>query len=100
SRLPGVTARTIVDRAALERDLEAARGRGYALAVEELEPGLSVVAAPGFDAGGGGVAALAVSGPTSRLTEHRLGLLGRVAIEQAHAVSARLGYEGSLQDLL
>jgi DNA-binding IclR family transcriptional regulator len=100
ARLQRVTDRTITDRAALERDLGTARTRGYATAVDELEPGLSVVAAPVFDAGGGVVAALAISGPASRLTEHRLALLGRVAVEQAHAVSARLGYEGSLEDVL
>jgi DNA-binding IclR family transcriptional regulator len=99
-RLQAVTDRTIVDGAALQRELEAARARGYATAVDELEPGLAVVAAPVFDADGSVVAALAISGPASRLTEHRLALLGRVAIEQAHALSARLGYEGSLEDVL
>jgi DNA-binding IclR family transcriptional regulator len=76
------------------------RRRGYATLVDELEPGLSVVAAPVFDAGGTVVAALAVSGPTARLPAHRLALLGRVAIEQAHAVSERLGYRGALEDAL
>jgi IclR family acetate operon transcriptional repressor len=99
-RLERLTDRTLVDRAALEADLEAVRGQGYATLVDELEPGLSVVAAPVFDAGGAVVAALAVSGPTSRLPAHRLALLGRVAIEQAHAVSARLGYRGALEDAL
>jgi IclR family transcriptional regulator, acetate operon repressor len=94
ARLERLTDRTIVDPAALQRDLEGVRARGYATLVDELEPGLSVVAAPVFDAGGGVVAALSVSGPTSRLPEHRLALLGRVAIEQADAVSARLGYDG------
>jgi DNA-binding IclR family transcriptional regulator len=100
ARLEPVTAATIVDRAALERDLEAVRGRGYATVVDELEPGLSVVAAPVFDADGGVVAALAVSGPTTRMPDHRLALLGRVAIEQAHAVSVALGYPGALEDAL
>lgn len=99
-RLERLTARTIVDRAALETELEAVRGRGYATLVDELEDGLSVVAAPVFDAGGAVVAALAVSGPTARLPAHRLALLGRVAIEQAHAVSQRLGYRGALEDAL
>jgi IclR family transcriptional regulator, acetate operon repressor len=94
ARLERLTDRTIVDPAALQRDLEGVRARGYATLVDELEPGLSVVAAPVFDAGGGVVAALSVSGPTSRLPEHRLALLGRVAIEQADAASARLGYDG------
>jgi IclR family acetate operon transcriptional repressor len=100
AQLEPLTPRTIVDRPALERDLQIVRDRGYATAVDELEPGLSVVAAPVFDAGGGVVAALAVSGPSARLDAHRLGLLGGVAIEQAHAVSVRLGFAGSLQDAL
>jgi IclR family transcriptional regulator, acetate operon repressor len=100
ARLEPLTSATIVDRAVLEGDLEAVRGRGYATAVEELEPGLAVVAAPVFDADGGVVAALAVSGPTARMPDHRLVLLGRVTIEQAHAVAVRLGYQGALEDAL
>jgi IclR family transcriptional regulator, acetate operon repressor len=99
-RLERFTARTMVDRAALRADLDGVRARGFATLVDELEDGLSVVAAPVFDAGGGVVAALAVSGPTARLPSHRLTLLGRVAIEQAHAVSERLGYRGALEDAL
>jgi IclR family acetate operon transcriptional repressor len=99
-RLERFTDRTMVDRAALAADLEAARGRGYATLVDELEPGLSVVAAPVFDAAGTVVAALAVSGPTARLPAHKLTLIGRVAIEQAHAVAERLGYRGALEDAL
>ncbi|MEA2322828.1 MAG: hypothetical protein QOD81_2678 [Solirubrobacteraceae bacterium] len=100
ARLPRFTGRTIVERPALEADLDAVRARGYATLVDELEDGLSVVAAPVFDTGGRVVAALAVSGPTTRLPEHRLALLGRVAIEQGHAVSARLGWDGALEDIL
>jgi DNA-binding IclR family transcriptional regulator len=91
-RLERLTPRTLVDRAALEEDLAAVRERGYATLVDELEPGLSVVAAPVHDAGGSVVAALAVSGPTTRLPPHRLAVLGRVAIEQADALSERLGH--------
>jgi IclR family transcriptional regulator, acetate operon repressor len=100
ARLERLTAHTIVDRTRLERELKIVGERGYATVVDELEPGLSVVAAPVFDAGGGVVAALAVSGPTARLNAHRLSLLGGVAVEQAHAVSVRMGYRGQLEDLL
>jgi IclR family acetate operon transcriptional repressor len=91
-RLEKLTPRTLVDRGALEEDLAAVRERGYATLVDELEPGLSVVAAPVYDAGGTVVAALAISGPTTRLPPHRLALLGNLAIEQARAMSERLGY--------
>ena len=93
-------ARTIVDPAALERELQAVRAHGYATIVDELEVGLAAVAAPIRDAAGAIVAALSVAGPTARLADHRLGLLGRVAIEQAHTVSTQLGFEGALEDLL
>jgi IclR family transcriptional regulator, acetate operon repressor len=93
------TPHTITDRPLLERDLEAVRRQGFATIVDELELGLAAVAAPVRDADAV-VAALSVAGPTARLGEARLGLLGRVAIEQAHAVSVQLGYQGALEDLL
>jgi IclR family acetate operon transcriptional repressor len=93
------TPHTITDRPLLERDLEAVRRQGYATIVDELELGLAAVAAPVRDADGV-VAALSVAGPTARLGDARLGLLGRVAIEQAHMVSIQLGYQGELEDLL
>jgi len=92
--------RTIVDRLVLERELEGVRQAGYATIVDELELGLAAAAAPVRDADGAVVAALSVAGPTARLSEARLGLLGRVAIEQAHTVSVQLGFKGELEDLL
>jgi DNA-binding IclR family transcriptional regulator len=94
------TPATIVDRPLLERELDSVRRQGYATIVDELELGLAAVAAPVRDHDGGVVAAMSVAGPTARLGNARLGLLGRVAIEQAHAVSVQLGYQGKLEDLL
>jgi len=94
------TERTLTDRPMLERELEAVRRQGYATIVDELELGLAAVAAPVRDAADAVVAALSIAGPTARLGEARLGLLGRVAIEQAHTISTQLGYEGELEDLL
>jgi IclR family transcriptional regulator, acetate operon repressor len=93
------TPHTITDRPLLERDLDAVRRQGFATIVDELELGLAAVAAPVRDADGV-VAALSVAGPTARLGKARLALLGRVAIEQAHAVSVQLGHQGELEDLL
>ncbi len=94
------TRSTIVDRGRLAAELETVRTRGFATIVDELETGLAAVAAPIRDADGAVIGALSVAGPTVRLTDQRLALLGRVAIEQAHAVSTQLGYEGDLEDLL
>jgi IclR family acetate operon transcriptional repressor len=88
-----VTPATVVDRQRLARELEAVREQGFAVIVDELEPGLAAVAAPVRGRGGGVVAALALSGASLRLAPQRLRLLGRLAVEQAQAVSARLGHD-------
>jgi DNA-binding IclR family transcriptional regulator len=91
--LETMTPSTITDRRRLAAELEAVRERGYATLVDELEPGLSAVAAPIRERGGDVVAVLCVSGATLRLAPQRLALLGRVAVEQADEISSRLGYE-------
>ena len=69
------------------------KARGYATAVEELEPGLWAVAAPVRDASGAVVAALSISGPTVRLRRGLLQRLGRLLITEGRAVSALLGHD-------
>jgi IclR family transcriptional regulator, acetate operon repressor len=64
------------------------RRRGYATAVDELEPGLAAVAAP--VQAGETVAALSVSGPTIRMTPARLEELGALLITHAAELSAAL----------
>ncbi len=87
-----LTPRTIVDRDRLEAELEAVRARGYATAVEELEPGLSAVAAPVRGRDGDVLAALSVSGPTIRLTPSRLDELGALVSDHAAELSEQLGH--------
>ena len=94
------TPATVTDRARLARELEAIRDQGYATLVDELEPGLSAVGAPVRDRGGTVVAALTASGASLRLAPQRLRLLGRVALEQAHALSTRLGHDAPLDEYL
>jgi DNA-binding IclR family transcriptional regulator len=98
--LESFTPATITDRSRLERELEAVRDQGYATIVDELEPGLSAVAAPVRDRGGEIVAALTASGASLRLAPQRLRLLGRVTLEQAHALSTRLGHQVPLESYL
>ena len=85
--------RTITDPVELRLDLERTRARGYATAVDELEPGLWAVAAPVRDAGGTVVAALSISGPTVRLHEGLLDELGRLVRDEASTLSVRIGYD-------
>jgi DNA-binding IclR family transcriptional regulator len=98
--LQRLTPATIVDRERIAREQEAIRDRGYATIVDELEPGLSAVAAPVCDRGGNVIAALTASGASLRLAPQRLRLLGRVALEQAHALSTRLGHRSPLEEYL
>jgi DNA-binding IclR family transcriptional regulator len=73
--------------------LDEVKARGYATAVEELEPGLWAVAAPVRDASGAVVAALSISGPTVRLRGGMLERFGRLLVTEGRAVSAGLGHD-------
>ncbi|EAX47736.1 transcriptional regulator, IclR family [Thermosinus carboxydivorans Nor1] len=65
--LPRFTPKTITDWDKLLAELAAIRERGYALDDEELELGLTCVAAPILGRDGEIIAALSLSGPTSRI---------------------------------
>src|SRR5579859_5859617 len=88
------TARTITDRAELERQLDSIREAGAARTFEELELGLDAVAAPVFSAEGEVVAALDVSGPSHRLRQDRRPDLLRMTQDAAADLSRRLGFRG------
>lgn len=92
SRLERLTRRTITTRSGLARTGAQARARGYTSTVDELEEGLTGVAVPLRGAHGEVVAALGVSGPTSRLAE-RIEELGRNLT--ARAADVALGPSGS-----
>src|SRR5262249_20812561 len=66
SPLTRFTPQTITDAEEWERELERVRAGGFAVLVDELEAGLSAVAAPVFDDSGSCVAAGAVPRPTFR----------------------------------
>jgi IclR family acetate operon transcriptional repressor len=72
------TDHTITSLGALDRELAGIRRNGYATAVAELEEGLVAVAAPVFDADGGCIGALSVSGPSFRMPPDQLDELGRL----------------------
>ena len=50
-------------------DADQIRARGYATSIDELEVGLTALAAPVVGANGVAIAALSISGPTSRLKQ-------------------------------
>jgi IclR family acetate operon transcriptional repressor len=89
-RLARLTADTVVSRAALEEQFEAVRREGYATAIDELEDGLSAIAAPVRGPTGEIIAALSISGPTLRLTRARIEELVPALRAEAGALSQRL----------
>jgi IclR family acetate operon transcriptional repressor len=66
------THRTITDRDQLHAELDLVRERGWALNDEERNPGVRAIAAPVLRPGGGVVGAVAIQGPTVRITDDRL----------------------------
>lgn len=91
-RCERLTDATIIERAKLERELEQVRARGYATTHDELEVGLSAIAAPVRGPTREVVAALSISGPTIRLTPERVEELAPMLVEQARLLSDRLGF--------
>lgn len=92
--LPAHTARTITRRTTLRRELAAIRRDGYAVAVDELEEGLTAIAAPIRDAYGDVVASLSVSGSSFRLDEAALTDVVPQACAAAEEISFQLGWTG------
>jgi DNA-binding IclR family transcriptional regulator len=68
------------------------RARGYATSIDELEVGLTAVAAPVLGPDGDAVAALSISGPTARLTPERIAQLAPLLVEEARRLARRLGH--------
>lgn len=98
SRLRRVAPKTITTRAAFLRELAGIRRQGYAVAVDELEPGLVALAAPVRNHLGFPVAALSINGPGIRLDAKRRRILLPMLCRAASRVSCRLGSSVSLAD--
>ena len=81
-----------LSRAGLEADLAETVRRGWAMTWEELEEGLVAVAAPVHARDGTVVAAVSVSGPTTRITEADVTRLGEQLATDTGAISRQLGY--------
>ena len=90
-RLAKLTSRTITSRSRLDAALATVRRRGYAVATEELEIGLGAVAAPVRRHDGSVIAAISVSGPSSRWSAVRVREIARQCVVQADDLSMALG---------
>jgi DNA-binding IclR family transcriptional regulator len=92
--LPRFTDHTIASLVDLQVQLDEVRLRGYAIAVDELEHGLTAVAAPIFGIDGHVVASVSASGPTFRLPTDRLPAVAEAVQAAATSISRRLGWHG------
>jgi IclR family acetate operon transcriptional repressor len=92
ANLERLTPKSIVDPTKLELELARVRARGYATSIDELEHGLSAVAAPVFGPDGDAFAALSISGPTARLTSERIASIAPLLVEEADKLARRLGH--------
>ncbi|HYE82359.1 MAG TPA: IclR family transcriptional regulator [Clostridia bacterium] len=86
------TDNTICDKEKLLKYLAYAKEKGYAEESEELELGLSCVAAPIFNHFGRAFAAISVSGPASRMTEDFRKKISISLMEFTQDISRKLGY--------
>jgi len=77
---------------AMKRELGTIARDGFARSIDELEVGLSAIAAPVRGARGEVIAALSISGPTLRMTPERIAELQQVLISEARTLSRRLGH--------
>ncbi|MBV9322644.1 MAG: IclR family transcriptional regulator [Chloroflexi bacterium] len=86
------TPHTRISLHALERELARVRDQGYALDDEENELGARCVGAAIVDSQAQPVAALSLSGPTSRLTDKMIARVGEEVRLAARAVEHHMGY--------
>ena len=91
-QLLAYTPQTVTDRVRLTAELAQARRRELATAIDELESGLSAMAAPVHAHGAGVVAALSISGPTLRMGPRRIADLEAHLTQQARELSRLLGH--------
>ncbi len=89
------TAHTVIDEALLDRELDEVRRQGWALAADELEEGLTAIAAPIHGADGSVLASVSASGPTFRLTAERTPEVAAQVVAAGREISTRLGWHAT-----
>lgn len=87
----GETGGVLANRAELERVLAVVRRRGWCYTQGERQQGLNSVSVPVFGADGHVVAALAIGGPSFRLTPDTAEQIGPPMAEAGLSLSRRLG---------
>jgi len=87
------TFRTITDPAVLRHHIEVVYSQGYAMDDEEYHPGVRCIAVPVFDYRNRCLAAIGISGPTSRLPLENIAKVVKTVQEVGQTLSARLSFK-------
>jgi DNA-binding IclR family transcriptional regulator len=90
-RFTRFTHRTLMTPEALMRSLDRVRRRGYAIDDEEVEDGVRCIGAPILGESGHPMAAVSVSGPTSRITQQSVPGIAEHLMRCCREISASLG---------
>ena len=86
-RLEKLTNATLTTKNELEIELDKVRKNGFAVIIDELEPGLVAVSVPVKNESGNVVAALSISGPSARLNQARISELVKLLKNEVSKVS-------------
>jgi IclR family KDG regulon transcriptional repressor len=93
SGIPRYTDSTIVALEDIQRDLDETYRRGFAISEQEFEKDISAVAAPILSADGHPIAAIAITGPSFRLSRERMLVLGRTIKKEILSINREVGLE-------
>jgi DNA-binding IclR family transcriptional regulator len=90
-RFTRYTPKTLCSREKLLEHLKTVRRRGYAIDDEEIELGVRCIGAPIFNQDRWAIAAVSVSGPTSRITAQNVPAIAQRVLTCCREISASLG---------
>jgi IclR family transcriptional regulator, KDG regulon repressor len=85
------TEQTLVSLTDLYQDLRKIRERGFAISKEEYEKDINAVAAPILDGNGCPLAVIAIVGPSFRLSDECMMMLGQAILETTKAIAREVG---------
>ncbi len=89
------TINTITDINQMVSHLEKVRSQGFAINAEEMVEGVRAMAAPVYNHNGKVIAALSITGPSTRLSLERIYRLVTVLKETSTSISLQMGYRGN-----
>lgn len=85
------TEHTVVSHSDLYKDLQKIRERGFSISKEEYEKDINAVAAPILDDNGCPIAVIAIVGPSFRLSDDCMMMLGQAIMETTCTIAREVG---------